>query len=73
MAPLPAGLALGLGGALQDVAVVAEEADHVVEVEAVPHRATVDGAARVATAHGLAPQNTGRDLIKTGQKKGFGV
>lgn len=51
LAPLAAGLALRLGGSLEDVAVIAEEAHHVVEVEAISHRTPIDGAARMATAH----------------------
>lgn len=52
MAPLPVCLALGAGRTLQDVAVVAGEADHVVQVEAVSDCTAVDGAAWVPTADG---------------------
>lgn len=52
VAPLPVGLALGASRALHLVAAVAHEADHVVEVEAVAHRAAVDGAAWVSAADG---------------------
>lgn len=73
MAPLATGLALRLRGALQDVAVVAHEADHVVQVESLAHGAAVDGAARVAAAHSFAPQNTGGHAVKNGSgKQGFG-
>lgn len=51
MAPLPVGLALCARRALHHVARVAGEAHHVIQVESVAHRATVDGAARVATAN----------------------
>lgn len=54
MAPLPVGLTLGPRRALHHVAHVAGEAHHVVQVEAVAHRAAVDGAARVATADSCA-------------------
>lgn len=52
MAPLPVGLALSACGPLHLVAPVTDEADHVVEVEAVAHRATVYGTARVSAADG---------------------
>lgn len=52
MAPLPVGLALGACRPLHLVAAVAHEADHVVEVEAVAHRAAIDGTARVPAADG---------------------
>lgn len=50
MAPLPVSLALGARRALHDVARVAGEAHHVVQVEAVPNGAPVDGTARVTAA-----------------------
>lgn len=68
MAPLPVGLALRLGGPLQDVAIVAHEAHHVIEVEPLAHRAAVDGTAWVAAAHGFVSQNTGEHLVKMGQE-----
>ena len=49
LAPLAAGLALGGGGALQGVALVAGKAHHVIVVEALPGGPPIDGAARVAT------------------------
>lgn len=52
VAPLPVGLALSACGPLHLVAPVTDEADHVVEVEAVAHRATVYGTARVSAADG---------------------
>lgn len=52
MAPLPVGLALSACGPLHLVAPVADEADHIVEVEAVAHRATVYGTAWVSAADG---------------------
>lgn len=44
------GLALRPCGPLHFITPVANEADHVVEVEAVPQRASVDGTSRMAAA-----------------------
>lgn len=52
MAPLPVGLTLGSSRPLHLVAAVAHEADHVVEVEAVAHRAAIDGTPWVSAADG---------------------
>lgn len=52
VAPLPVGLTLGASRPLHLVAAVAHEADHVVEVEAVAHRAAIDGTPWVSAADG---------------------
>lgn len=57
MAPLPVGLTLGASRPLHLVAAVAHEADHVVEVEAVAHRAAVDGTSWVSAADGWRAEN----------------
>lgn len=60
VAPLPVGLALSACGPLHLVAPVTDEADHVVEVEAVAHGATVYGTARVSAADGCRGRGEGR-------------
>lgn len=52
VAPLPVGLTLAASWPLHLVAAVAHEADHVVEVEAIAHRAAIDGTAWVSAADG---------------------
>lgn len=61
MAPLPVGLALGACRPLHLVAAVAHEADHVVEVEAVAHRAPIYGTSWVSAADGWRGGNTKRE------------
>lgn len=50
MAPLAVGLALSMCGPLHFVALIANEADHVIQVETVAHRAAVDGTSWMAAA-----------------------
>lgn len=50
MAPLAVGLALSMCGPLHFIALIANEADHVVQVEAVAHRAAIDGTSWMAAA-----------------------
>lgn len=52
LAPLAVSLALRLRRPFQNVAVVTEEAHHVVQVEAVADRAAVDRAAWMTAANG---------------------
>lgn len=61
MAPLAVGLALSMRGPLHFVALVAHEADHVVQVEAVAHRAAVDGTSRMAAADGCRRDRVSQD------------
>lgn len=50
MAPLAVGLALSMCGPLHFVTLIANEADHVIQVETIAHRAAVDGTSWMAAA-----------------------
>lgn len=50
MAPLAVGLTLSMCGPLHFIALIAHEADHVIQVETVANRAAIDGTSRMAAA-----------------------
>lgn len=50
VAPLAVGLALSMCGPLHFIALIANEADHVIQVETVAHCAAIDGTSWMAAA-----------------------
>lgn len=50
MAPLAVGLALSMCGPLHFIALIANKADHVIQVETIAHRAAIDGTSWMAAA-----------------------